>query len=640
MKLKINYDRIGVAITAGGLTGNFGFIDIDSISPIPSVEYKGLSLSFNSTLNRWTAIIFNANQEIIASYTGNDIPSNLGNNATFVCNIATNTLNNLLKLERNGFIDLAVEGVTNVLTYRLNDQRNKLDKNLTVVGVLEGSFKSPIGIKNIELDVLNYDLSASYNYVYIPKLKRCYYVTNIQFTTKDYVRIILQEDVLMSHIDLIKSQKAFITRWGGATDSTLVDERYPLKDKPTITTYSPSNVSGATTYNFKYVMAADPITEIKNPNILVNVATTTQELTTTTDDISAPSGTSLPAIQSKRDSNHQYRFMNFSEFGGLVSACLKDDATASFIVSAMLVPFSLLDLFTDNPNKDMALYVGNKALLGDSFVSLPYSGDLTKFYGTKKGGSPYIIVKDFYFNSSGGITVSDSWLNHSPNSEWEIYLPFVGWITLDFKQVYGKRIMVYYTFDFETGVSTAYIYNRTDNIIIWSGSCQIGIKLPLALTNALENTKAKQNNALNLIMGLMSSAVGITGSAYEGKTGGIASGIGNIGKSIVSAVNTNNMIIDRAQINFGASDNAFYAPNQVIIRQTKHDPILGSDDEATFLKLNGKPYKNYVAISSLENANNDYYFEVGEVQFDPKGNNIYSVEIDEIVALLKTGVII
>ena len=200
--------------------------------------------------------------------------------------------------------------------------------------------------------------------------------------------------------------------------------------------------------------------------------------------------------------------------------------------------------------------------------------------------------------------------------------------------------MVYYTFDFETGVSTAYIYNRTDNIIIWSGSCQIGIKLPLALTNALENTKAKQNNALNLIMGLMSSAVGITGSAYEGKTGGIASGIGNIGKSIVSAVNTNNMIIDRAQINFGASDNAFYAPNQVIVRQTKHEPILGSDDEATFLKLNGKPYKNYVAISSLENALNDYYFEVGEMQFDPKGNNIYSVEIDEIVALLKTGVII
>ena len=68
----------------------------------------------------------------------------------------------------------------------------------------------------------------------------------------------------------------------------------------------------------------------------------------------------------------------------------------------------------------------------------------------------------------------------------------------------------------------------------------------------------------------------------EGKTGGIASGIGNIGKSIVSAVNTNNMIIDRAQINFGASDNAFYAPNQVIVRQTKHDPILGSSDETTF----------------------------------------------------------
>ena len=49
------------------------------------------------------------------------------------------------------------------------------------------------------------------------------------------------------------------------------------------------------------------------------------------------------------------------------------------------------------------------------------------------------------------------------------------------------------------------------------------------------------------------------------------------------------------------------------------------------------PYNKYVNIGSLTSNN---YIEVGEIHFNPKGNEIYQDEISEIVALLKSGVIL
>ena len=130
-------------------------------------------------------------------------------------------------------------GQTTVLLYRLNDERVAISKNLTYVGYITGKFSAPLGIKNIEIDVVNYDINYSYNYVYIPSLNRCYYVTNIQLTTKDYTRLQLNEDVLMSWADLIKRQKAYVTRYESSTVTDVVDNRLPLEDKiPLISSFS------------------------------------------------------------------------------------------------------------------------------------------------------------------------------------------------------------------------------------------------------------------------------------------------------------------------------------------------------------------------------------------------------------------
>lgn len=548
------------------------------------------------------------------------------------------TVEDFLKLINDGYIELDQFGNTNIIAYRLNDERHKLNKSLTPVTIIEGKFTAPLGIKALELDVVNYDINNSYNYVYIPSLKRYYYVTNIQLTTKNHTKLILQEDVLMSWSSLIKEQVAFVTRYGGSNNILLYDDRYPLIDESNISYIKPSNVTGSNVKQFKLVMPTISGTTEKAPNVFMKATTTLLTLTDDSQNISAPSGTNLPNIQSKRSGHERYYLMPFNTFGYIIDASIKNNAPSSYIHSALLLPFDLRDIFDDETSGEH-IFVGDKVLTsGNEWKAQSETTNAPTCFMTKKGGSPYIKVADFNFNASGNVTLDYNYRDYSPVTQWEIYIPFVGWQTLDPVAVIGKRIQVYYTFDFDTGLSTCYLYNYTDQVVIWSGSCQIGMKLTLATTNANELAIQKNATTLNLIMGLLSSALSIGVGAYSGNAVAVMGGIMGTGKTVSSAVNSYNALIERAQITYGTSDNALYSPMEVVIRKTTHAKLVNTtDEENRYKELNGYPYKEYVALSSLTTGN---YVEVGEIHFNAKSNNIYQVEIEEIIALLKNGVII
>lgn len=561
---------------------------------------------------------------------------------SFTADIEDITIEDLLKLINDGFIELDQNGKTNIIAYRLNDDKNKLNKNLIPIDILEGKFTAPLGIKTLELDVVNYDIDNSYNYVYIPRLKRYYYVTNIQLTTKDHTRLLLQEDVLESHRDLIRSQNAFVTRYGGSTNSLLYDDRFPLVDSANTVYMKPSNTTGVNVVQFKYVMDEYGNPPTKYPNILCKTSSDVFTFLVKGDNISAPTGSGLPNIENGhvRGANHVY-LLNFSDYGALVQACLKNDAPSTYIHNIMLLPFALSDIIPNSYLRNSHLYSGDKVLgLGTNGNEWKSSSSETDplFPEANIDKFPYIVVADFTFNALSNITLEYNYLDYAPNTQWEIYIPFVGWVQLDPVAVINKRIMVYFTVDFDTGLSTCYIYNRTDQKVIWSGSCQLGMKLSLAVTNAEELARQKQATSLNLIMGLVSSmlSMGIGGATSNpvAMVGGIMGGA----NSIVNAVNSYNSMIEKAQITYGSSDNALYSPNEIIIRKTTHAKLITTTEEQNrYKELNGLPYKQYVVLSTLTSGN---YIEVGEIHFNASGYNIYQTEIDEIVALLKTGVIL
>ena len=545
-----------------------------------------------------------------------------------------------------GFLIIGgISGSTALMLYRLNDEKDKLNKNLTFVGFISGDFKAPIGIKNIEIDVINYDIENSYNYVYIPKLKRYYYITNIQLVNKDYTHLVLQEDVLMSWKDLIGQQEALITRYGGSSDIVLRDDRFPVEDIPTVTYVTPTNVTGASVTRLKYTM--DTITgyTTKKPNVLISsMDKLVAYLPDDTNNIEAPSGSGLPNIQSRRGAHEGLFLMNIVDYNNVLAGCIVNDQPASYIKSVILLPFDLTDVFPDagsgQADRTQKFTAGKWTLDASGFVETGQeSAGAPTFWFTKKGGSPYIVIADFSFSDESGIDVDGSYLDNAPNTQWEIYIPFVGWQLIDLNSVLFDRIMVYYTFDTDTGMSTAFIYNRTKQKIIWSGNCQIGMKLLLTTSNAEELARQKNATTLNLIMGLFSGCISTVAGAYStNPIGGVAGGVSKIIGNIAPAINGYNSLIERAQMSFGSSDNALYAPNQVTIRKTTHNPILTTSDEISrFAKINGYPYRKYVLISSLTTNN---YIEVGSIHFNAKGENIYSDEITEIVQLLQNGVIL
>ena len=107
--------------------------------------------------------------------------------------------------------------------YLLKSPRKQVTKSLKSVGIISGNYTKPITYRNISLDIANYPRLPVFNYLWIPKLNRYYYVQEIT-QIKDYAQLTLVEDVLMSWGDLIRSQTAFVTRNQNAYDEDIVDK--------------------------------------------------------------------------------------------------------------------------------------------------------------------------------------------------------------------------------------------------------------------------------------------------------------------------------------------------------------------------------------------------------------------------------
>jgi len=529
----------------------------------------------------------------------------------------------LLELE----IITIITDETLLYLYRLNDKKEAVDKDLILVNFMIGNFKAPLGIKNIEIDVLNYNIDNSYNYVYIPKLKRYYYITNIQFINKDYTRLLLQEDVLMSWKDLIEEQSVFVTRYENATNLLLVDNRRPLEDVMTVeyTTFDQTSSGSLVNTTFDFNLASTVYC------FMVTSISSYPMVTRTT--VSTPTGTDLPSINNCLNDCDWVSFLTEDQASTFYQSLFEDSPTASYINSVVLLPFNpYLDNKPYDDFENSVLYAGDKVLTTSGFYDLdhiPSGSTVVTVKRSKKGASPYFIVYDFTF------TVGNYFYDREPYRNAELFIPFVGWVQIQIKHIANYRCIVYYTIDHITGSGTAYLYNVTLQKLIWSSNCQLGLKMNLTTSNALEIERQKEASQLNLIMGLLTSAVSIGVGVMAENPVAIAGGVLSGGKAIATAVNVNNQLFQRAQTNFGTGEGAMHSPipNKINVRFTRNRPLTLTSD-ATYRALSGLPYNNYTTLTGFTG-----YVEVGDIQFDAKGNNIYSDEINEIVQLLKSGVI-
>lgn len=518
-----------------------------------------------------------------------------------------------------------LQGESLIYLYSLNSANNVLNKDITLVEVLNGKFNHLVGLKNLNIDIINYHNNC--NYAYIPSLNRYYYVDSVEFVSGDYTRLHLREDVLMSWQTLIKRQSAQITRWENSQEF-IIDERLPLESKAYVLYQSLDNTPSAQslvncTFDLTY-----------STSDLVYFVTTIATLESSTNyAVRSPTNSNLPDVYPRKNKSKHYYILNYEEYGYFNVACIKKSTTASFVVSALWLPFKVADTqgfsLSQAPTR---MYAGTEALTnGKTWEDAGSSGftflDITE---VENGAIPYLVTHDFTFPNV------DNFLDYQPYKKIEIYLAFVGYVTLSVTELAGKRCLIYYALDVETGSATCYLYNYTDKKCVFSQTCQLGIKQEFNTSNFYQNNLQRELLMMGTLFSGMQNALS-AGSAFasENYFKG-ASNIIAIEGTIAKYPVQNALISDSMSTSFGSSENALYTLYDSYLKITYRKAVT-MPDLSDYYKLQGKPYNKY--FDRIPN-NITGYVEIGEIHFNPMNETIYQDEINEIVSLLKLGVIL
>lgn len=125
-----------------------------------------------------------------------------------------------------------------IKTYRFLGDSRKIDKTLTLVGsysnadiVGDMSIQSPI----ISLQLDSFNDVINFNYIYIPELRRYYYVENSTIREDGFVQIQCRVDVLKSFKTDILASTQYVDRQENKCSYQVPDNGYTIKSNRNLT---------------------------------------------------------------------------------------------------------------------------------------------------------------------------------------------------------------------------------------------------------------------------------------------------------------------------------------------------------------------------------------------------------------------
>lgn len=526
-----------------------------------------------------------------------------------------------------------IENPITITLYQLKCEPHVVNKGATnllnPVGEIMGALREEINILAPSI-LIEYPKLPDFDYVYIPKLFRYYFVQSYNCVRNNIYRIELKVDVLYSFNYDIRKQNCYITRNENTTNNTLVDERRPLSDVPSISIYDTSDATYKTTNN------CITCTIDQNNFSGYNFVVTTIVDNVPSGSITPPTyGSFLPTIAPYTAGKLPMALLR-DDARIVQLSLIKDSTKSGFFESIIAYPFDVTTFTTNTGTPlvnfifgDPVYYIDKDTL--DFVQTTPTNPLKCKYLNSVSLG--YAIISDFkiYAPTSG----SQRYISFEPYTTMEMYIPFVGWVKLNCVDIWDSRIVVYYGIDVSSGFATAFVYNVDAQKLVYSSSCQIGVKLPLSTTNAEENERQKQNNVSNLTLGLISSGLSAGIGVATKNPLGVISGILSVANTIKSYSNANNLMFERGQVMFTSTETGFYTnQNKVLVKCTTHTPI--SVTESVYKELNGYPVNQYKVLTLVTG-----YTEISDMHYVPNTlTYITKNEIDEIISLARDGIIL
>ena len=233
----------------------------------------------------------------------------------------------------------------------------------------------------------------------------------------------------------------------------------------------------------------------------------------------------------------------------------------------------------------------------------------------------YTYVKYFEFSPSRQF---NNFLDFAPYTKYHLYIPYFPLIDLDPQIIYGHTVECYLSLDFRNGKFKCYIY--IDNTeLIESKETNIGIEISVGKSN---EDDIRRNNVLQSISMLGSLITMGVGVATENPLA-IGAGVGMVTKNVTTAIANNVSRLTGYNGGNGSITELSVDKNPKIIIERPQNVISPS------LSLKGAPCRKNLALSGVSG-----YTEIGQINFNPNGADIYNDELNEIIDLLHAGVIL
>lgn len=238
---------------------------------------------------------------------------------------------------------------------------------------------------------------------------------------------------------------------------------------------------------------------------------------------------------------------------------------------------------------------------------------------------PNYAIQDGYNNiiDGGSIMLQAYYGNYADftSMTYQMFIPFVGFISLRASDVVNKNIHLYYAVDFSTGAAVAFV--NSDDKLIYTSPCSVAGKIPLSVSDKNSQTI---NNTLGIIGGIGGLISGIASGNVVGGVGSLTGAIGNL------QLQTN--YANRGSL----SATNIYELLPAFIERTRYDLFLPSGEQtylgAAYQTAAGAPTTDFDTVANSVAAGG--YLECEFVQLTSKSAT--EEEKAQIVALLKSGI--
>lgn len=195
----------------------------------------------------------------------------------------------------------------------------------------------------------------------------------------------------------------------------------------------------------------------------------------------------------------------------------------------------------------------------------------------------------------GGVTIdaADSFFDYAPYTKYELYLPYIGFITLDTDMIVGKYLNVKYAVDFNTGIATAFIQVKpasgspdSDYTVIAIKESKIGVDIPICGGASGEIAKS----LLNVGLSTAGAVTGVIGSAVAAGAKGAKDVVGALQAGINFDLSTSAAVIQAAQQHIikgetGNGYNALYGPSNMFLIKTTVDPYIPDSFDSMYGRI-------------------------------------------------------